>query len=506
MSMLQSRLWADFKTYFRDKRTAGITLLILGYLFFLAFIVVMKSPVNLWISGDAGNDSSIFRYVGLEIAKGGIPYRDSSDHKGPLIFLINCLGIKISYYRGIWFIELISLFITFCVIYKTARMLCGRLASMAVMFVTSAALFDYFKGGNMTEEYAMLYIAVSLYIFLDYFLNERISRFRLAVCGFSFAAVFLLRANMISLWIVFAIAVLIRRIQNRDWKSILKFLVWFLTGACLLTVPIVLWLALNGAFSGFIRDAFITNFRYSGAKNWRDKWETLWLFASEILMLFLVILLVFQFILDDKKRRFLNVTYLVYFLVSLIFISVSGRPYEHYVMILIPAMGYPLAFLGSICEKTIGGDKREVALSVCVIYFLAYLSIPNWTVGINNAIVCYQERNENHHDGLLMAVTKMIQENTSEEDEITVYGSWDLVYLMSHRMSASVYAHQYHIGYMVPEIVDAYFEDITEAKPKIVCVVMDYMDERMQEFLEQNQYEKIWFDTQGEVEIYKIAE
>lgn len=506
MRTLQSWFREQFRKYFGDVKTAGITLLILCFLFLLAFMVVMKSPVNLWKNGDAGNDSSIFRYVGLEMAKGGMPYRDSFDHKGPLIFIINCLGIKISYYRGVWLIELVSLFITFCMTYKTARLLCGRLTSMAVVSVTSAALFDYFKGGNMTEEYAMLYIAVSLYIFLDYFLNGKISRLRLAVCGFSFAAVFLLRANMISVWIVFALAVLIDCLKNKKGNSLLKFIVWFLAGACLLTVPIVLWLALNGAFTGFIRDAFIVNFQYSGATTRLDKWKTLWWFGSDIRMLFLVVLLMYQAAFDDRKRKYLNGTYLVYFLVTLVLISVSGRPFEHYAMILIPAMGYPLAFLGTLCEESFAGGLKKAGLCVFVLYFLAHLSVPNWVDGIDNMVTCYRERNEDHHDGLLMTVSSIIQENTAEEEEITVYGSWDLVYLMSHRMSASVYSQQYGIGYVVPEIVDSYFEEITQAQPKIVVVVMDYMDERMQAFLDRYQYEKIWFDEQGEVEVYKAAD
>lgn len=223
-------------------------------------------------------------------------------------------------------------------------------------------------------------------------------------------------------------------------------------------------------------------------------------------MLFLVVLLIYQVAFDDRKRKFLNVTYLVYFLVSLVLISVSGRHFEHYAMILIPAMVYPLAFLGTMCEKTFADGLRKSGLSIFIIYFLAYLTIPNWVDGIGNVIVCYQEREENHHDGLLMVVTDIIQENTTEEDEITVYGSWDLVYLMSHRMSASVYSQQYSIGYAVPEIVDSYFEEITQAQPKIIVVVMKYMDERMEDFLDQYQYETIWIDEQGKVKIYKAAD
>ena len=37
-------------------------------------------------------DSSVFRYIGTIMHDGCVPYRDSFDHKGPLIFLINYLG------------------------------------------------------------------------------------------------------------------------------------------------------------------------------------------------------------------------------------------------------------------------------------------------------------------------------------------------------------------------------------------------------------------------------
>ena len=35
------------------------------------------------------DDKEIFKYAGLVIAKGGVPYRDFFDHKPPLIFFLN---------------------------------------------------------------------------------------------------------------------------------------------------------------------------------------------------------------------------------------------------------------------------------------------------------------------------------------------------------------------------------------------------------------------------------
>jgi len=38
-------------------------------------------------------DTEVYRYVALVMQKGGVPYRDVFDHKPPLIYFINYLGL-----------------------------------------------------------------------------------------------------------------------------------------------------------------------------------------------------------------------------------------------------------------------------------------------------------------------------------------------------------------------------------------------------------------------------
>ena len=65
-----------------------------------------------------------------------MPYRDSFDHKGPLLFIINFLGNKISSYRGIWVFELLFMVITIFILYKIARMSCKIVTSyLSVFFI-----------------------------------------------------------------------------------------------------------------------------------------------------------------------------------------------------------------------------------------------------------------------------------------------------------------------------------------------------------------------------------
>lgn len=58
-----------------------------------------------------GVDTNVFHYVAAVMAKGGAMYRDTFDHKGPLLYFINYLGLKISYYSGAWLLEFVLLFV-----------------------------------------------------------------------------------------------------------------------------------------------------------------------------------------------------------------------------------------------------------------------------------------------------------------------------------------------------------------------------------------------------------
>jgi len=85
------------------------------------------------------------------MAKGGAMYRDTFDHKGPLLYFINYLGLKISYYSGAWLLEFVMLFVWVILTYRTARLFCRKLPACAVAFLAVTALFGCYCGGNYPE-------------------------------------------------------------------------------------------------------------------------------------------------------------------------------------------------------------------------------------------------------------------------------------------------------------------------------------------------------------------
>ena len=91
-----------------------------------------NNPFNI---GNTYTDSSVFTYVGRVMQQGGMPYLDTFDHKGPLLYLIEVLGLTIHREIGIWILEVLSLTIGLIYAYRCARLYgCERVSSCVAVF------------------------------------------------------------------------------------------------------------------------------------------------------------------------------------------------------------------------------------------------------------------------------------------------------------------------------------------------------------------------------------
>lgn len=464
---------------------------LLVFLFIASFVFLVNSPLHIWIGSDIGTDSGVFSTVAMMMDKGYMPYRDTFDHKGPLLYLINYLGRRISVYRGVWTIEFVSMYTTFLFVYKIARLKCGKILSCVVLLLSTSMLFAFFEGGNLTEEYAMPFIAGALYIFLDYFINLKISIIRLIFCGLCFGAVCLLRPNMISLWMVFCIAVLIKCIENRNFHDIKKFISFFLAGFFIIVFPIILWLSLNNSLVDFWDEYIRFNFVYVSSSD-HTRWNSFFYFFNWPVELLAVVISVYLFC--NSKMRFLYGIYCCYLFCTLVFICLSGDIYGHYGMILVPAVTFPIASLFDICMKSFPANEGKTVSFLIVVYFLYTLIIPSWVPTISKLSEIYSLRNEEHNSVLANEVSSIVSENSQNDDKISVYGNWNIIYVLSDREHATKYSYQFPIGEIKPDIMQCYFNELKEQLPPIIVVQRHY-DDRIKEFLDDNDYSLLWSGT-----------
>lgn len=488
------KLLAGLKKEIMKKAAVAVSL------FAITFVFLMQSPLNIWVhNGNTLIDSSVFRTVALHMQRGLMPYRDIFDHKGPLIYIYDWLGMEIAYWRGIWIIEFISLFVCVILLYKIARLICNRLYSCLVVLIAMAPLYVYFEGGNLTEEYAMPFIAGALYIFAEYFLKGKINRVRLFLCGFSCAAVCLLRANMISVWAVFCIAVLIQCILQKRTKNLIFFLVWFFIGAAAITIPIFTWLAGNGAFVDFIQDYWIFNIMYTKKGTWSTPLSKRINFNYFLNTPYVLVSAISAIYTGKQKKDLFHLFYVIYIFSTLLLICMSGMPSDSYGMILVPMMVYPIAYIFSELEK----DGKKVFGGIAM-YLLVILALPTWIEkGLNKAITCYYERENTYiRTDDVGKVAEFIFENSDRDDKITVWGNWDIVYAVTERLSASKYSYQFPIDEVDDTIMDTYFRELQENLPKMVIGTGRPLG-RMETFLLENNYSVV--KEAGGATIYMIV-
>lgn len=455
----------------------------------MSFLFLLASPLHPWNGYDTATDSAVFKTVAMMMRKGYMPYKDSFDHKGPLLYLINLLGDQISHYRGVWVVEFIFMIITIFMLYKIARLSCGLEEALITVILSLTILHSFFEGGNLVEEYAMCFIAISLFIFIDYFKYNRVTRIRLIICGATFGATLLLRPNMIPLWGVMCLIILIKSFMAKDWKKIGYFVLYFSIGALLIIAPIMLWLIVTDDFSYFWNAYIVFNIEYSSNASFNEIWENVCSYSNHPIFLTIFFSQVY---LLKSENKWLNISHMFCMIATLISISFSRTVYGHYGMVLIPLLVYPISGIFNEIDKIKERDVKRVISMLISICLLISLIMPAWEDTIFNLADAYTSRNEEKISIITQNVTDFIKENTTDYDHISVYGNWDLIYVLTDREHATKYSYQFPIGDVRPEIMEEYMMQLEEEKPPVIVIQAGHLDNNIRDFLDENKYELSW--------------
>ncbi len=461
----------------------------------LAVMVTITQDISPFRRGEGSDfDSNVFTVVAMMMKQGYMPYLDSFDHKGPLMYILYYVGYMLHGVSGIWVLETGSLFLTLVLIYNTARLNAGKLASL-VFTLAPVTVMRTFLQSYITEESAMLFIALTLYLFLDYLIHEKKVWYRKALVGLSFAAVCLLRVNMIAVWIAFCFVILVALIRKKEWKELGSWILWFVIGALVLFAPVLVWLYRGGALQACFEDYILFNLEYSStsASALMKFWRGFMAFVVPYTFISIGLLLVIFLVVRRKEERFLYGIYLFAYVCTVFFMNLSGKETAHYGAIMIPLMAFPLAaFYAHVKEKM--PEESWISAKVLMLCFVGLLSFSALNSIYRLDVEKISFGKGENLDGELAMIRTIIQENTEEDDPISIWGNWDWMYVISNRIHATTYSYQYPIVTTNPEIKEEYFAELEEELPKLILVrtADELADEEMVAFCEENGYTLAW--------------
>lgn len=364
---------------------AGSALFVLRFSYSTSFV---------W-PGYGGYDSAIFQTVGKAWAGGAVPYADLFDHKGPLIFFVNMLGYLIYGRAGILVFQTLSLAVTAWGLYRLGREYLPRLPALGAAGAALVYLARTFDEGNMTEEYSLPFLAVSLWLAVRWCKGAEEGETAphpwryAAVYGLSFGAILMLRVTSAVSVCCFVLGICIWLIVHRQWKALGANALGFLGGFTAATGPFAVYFALKGALGEALYGTLWYNVFYATGFSIREYYagnpwagntirRVLLDFGAPLFLLLALCVLV----LLQAPRSPLVWGSLLSGAGSM-YILFTNRPYVHYFMIAAPLL--PLAgCLAARLWRWRGQNRarRAAALAgaaLCGLYLCSLAArLPGW--------------------------------------------------------------------------------------------------------------------------------
>lgn len=425
----------------------------------VAIMICILCSSNPFSKDTTNTDSDVFMYIANRMHNGELPYKDFFDHKGPMIYFINSIGLMLNFanIEGIWILQCIAIFITILFTHKIIKekFELNDIETIILTLLINSNIVFFIEKGNLTEVYALPMITVALYCML----KEKTKGF---LIGVLLALVVALRINMIALWIVYYIYLMIKSIKEKQINPLLKKIGWSLLGFCSVIGAVTIYLLANHILLDCIEQYIIFNLKYAVSSNYSLIVIIKYFMIKSNFLLYILILI--SDIIFIKKNK-LKVFSFFYTLLTWITVLQPKNAYLHYGLILVPTFIIPTVncYIG-LKEKC----KNNITLSKVVIGCLSGMVL---LLPICYYLSMYNKRNIVGFDNQLKEqIAAKIVETTKKEDQILVIGNDCEFYLLTNRRASSKYAYQDPICITNPEIIDEVIIDINKNEPVYIVI------------------------------------
>jgi hypothetical protein len=438
-------------------------------------VLLPTSPMNMQYTY---RDSGVFLYIGWRILNGELPYRDVWDHKPPVVFYINALGLAIANGSrwGVWLLEFLSLSFAAFVGFTLIRKAIGTASGILSTVLWLLTLVFVIQGGNLTTEYTLPLQFAALWLVERAMNKSGVSFWHWFMIGLTGASAFFTKQTAIGIWLSIILFLIVYRIRLQQIRKMIFELLFFSSGAFAVCIGWVAFFGLQGSLLEFWDAAFKFNLVYStsitgllarlqpiaiGIKPLAI--AGLFQFAGIGYLLGLLLI----YFKKDVIRSWLPLLAigLVDLPIELILISFSGRTYAHYYMTILPVL------------SVFAGVTFWVILSSCLFCDISHLVRCLLTIGIVAVILwtSYYDyintilsfRYVNGH----ASIVGRIQSSTSPEDKVLLWGAETSVNYFSHRVSPTRFVYQYPLytqGYANEQMIIEFLDSVIRMSPKLL--------------------------------------
>ncbi len=467
-------------------RQSNRTTILAALLIVVVCVLILWS--NVYSKPVPALDSSVYLYTGGQILEGKVPYLDTWDHKGPLIYFINTLGLWIGQGSlwGVWLLETAFLVASAWLGFLVLRWLSGYLPALFGSLAWLLALPLVLQGGNRTEEYVLLFHFAAFY--LNYRLLEQPgSRLFSFLLGTAFSMSLLLKPNQVGVSAA-ALLVLLAAGLVQDRRRLFRQLLFVALGGLVPLLAAAAYLWATGALSAFYDSVIRFNLVYSGASHLqRLKTVNYGLTVLNLAGMSLVALagwILGVWLLWSRWRAYrrfdtrslLLAVALIAYPLGMVLTSVAGRFYPRYFIEWLPVMAILAAlFAETMMGEPASGEQDRGRAAATRLVLLATILLAMGVLQFERLMKpAYQALSgavESSYDRTVVNTAAYIESHMEASDTLLVWGMDPALHILTQRKCPTRYVYQMplYIGAYEPEVrIAELAQAVEQARPWIV--------------------------------------
>ncbi len=214
-------------------------------------------PFNDW------GDANCYFTVGKSMLHGLVPYRDSFDHKGPLLHMLHAVAAMISRrtFFGVYLLELVAATFFCFLSFKFMRLLRPNISVIYVPILASAVYSArIFYHGDSAEELCLPLLVYALYVGIKSVRNEQPpTKSECFLIGATSACVLWIKFTMLGFYIGWIFVPAFLLIRERKFGELFRLILWIGCGVVVVTLPILLYFMMNHALMDLFTVYFYNN-------------------------------------------------------------------------------------------------------------------------------------------------------------------------------------------------------------------------------------------------------
>ncbi len=437
-------------------------------------------------------DSGVYLYIGQQILDGHLPYRDLWDHKGPLIFYINALGVWLTpgTLWGIWGVQWALLSGTVFMGYFVMQRAWGKAAALFGSVFWGVHLYAVLGGGNHVEEYSLFFEFLALMLFWQAEKTQTHYWFEGGM-GVTVALSFLLRPNNLGMGAAIGAFLLLRAFfvapRRRAWFRLGAMAV----GAGVTLAGVVAFFAAQGGLGDFVSAALMYNLRYSLTTPFArgEVFLTGMAYLPALVMVafaawWVGVINFWHFSQLSKAQTALLGVSLLNLPLAIALSLFSGRDYAHYFMSWLPSLGLLSGFFAYQVQafipageaspaqsRGVGGTSWVYALTLtCALYPLSGLlpSAVTLATVVGRARAFPPPNVLAEPEGVYV---DFILQNTAPDETVLIWGNELMYNFLTDRDAPSKFIYQYPFvtpNYATEAMTREFLNDLIEKRPLII--------------------------------------